>query len=191
MTTALTKRIVVQRQLVAAVRLLYEGADSVVVYSLAANAWEIVDFLATRNGVDSLSNQTRQNVSSGKDLKIDYINSPYRNFFKHADRDPDATIPPLQDGNVVSLVYLAVEDYMRLYGASPIEFQVYQLWYLAKNEEKVASIEMEHVLGSTREIFPGIRGVARDEQLSMARAVLLAARRDQELLNDPRTEENL
>lgn len=188
MTAPLTKRVVAQRQLVAAIRLLYDGADLVPVYSLAANAWEIIDTLATRAGVDSISNQTREHIPLGKDLKYNYINSPYRNFFKHADKDPDASVPPLKDGNVESIVFLAVEDYLRLSGMSPVEFQVYQLWYLAKNEEKLSTDAMARVLNDIRGKFPNIRNLARGEQLSMARSVLASAQNDSDLKKDPRTE---
>lgn len=191
MAAALTKRVVAQRQLVAAIRLLYDGADLVAVYSLAANAWEIIDTLAARAGLDSISNQTREHIPLGKDLKFDYINSPYRNFFKHADRDPDASVPPLKDENVESIVFLAVEDYLRLFGMSPIEFQVYQLWYLAKNEEKLSADAMARVLDEIRAAFPNIRKLSRDGQLSMARSVLASAQSDEDLKKDSRTEECL
>lgn len=184
----LTKRVVAQRQLVASIRLLYDGADLVPVYSLAANAWEIIDTLATRAGIDSISNQTREHIPLGKDLKCSYINSPYRNFFKHADNDPDASLPPLKDENVESIIFLAVEDYLRMFGMSPVEFQVYQLWYLAKNEEKLSTDAIGCVLDDIREAFPNIRSLIRGEQLSMARSVLALAQKDDDLGKDPRTE---
>jgi hypothetical protein len=191
MAASLTKRVVAQRQLVAAIRLFFDHADLVPVYSLAANAWEIVDTLATRAGIDSISDQTREHILPGKNLKSDYINSPYRNFFKHADRDPDASVPPLKDGNVESVVFLAVEDYLRLFGMSPVEFQVYQLWYLAKYEEKLSSGAKARVLDDIRKAFPNIRNLARGEQLSMARSVLASVQADSDLRGDPRTEGHL
>ena len=184
----LTKRIVAQRQLVAAIRLLFNEADLVPVYSLAANAWEIIDTLATRAGIDSISNQAREQIPLDRDLKYHYINSPYRNFFKHADRDPDASVPPLNDGNVESIVFLAVEDYLRLFGMSPIEFQVYQLWYLAKYAEKLSTKAMARVLDEIRVTFPNIRELTRGEQLSMARSALASAQADADLKKDSRTE---
>ena len=168
--------------------MLYDGADLVAVYSLAANSWEIIDTLASRAGVDSISNQTRENVPPGKDLKYHYINSPHRNFFKHANRDPDASVPALEDENVESIVFLAVEDYLRLFGMSPPEFQVYQLWYLAKNEEKLSADATARVLNDIREVFPNIRSLARSEQLSMVRSVLVSAQNNSDLKKDPRTE---
>ncbi|WP_240786951.1 hypothetical protein [Ramlibacter rhizophilus] len=92
MTTPLTKFDVASRQLATAIRLFFDGADPISVFSLAANAWEVIDVLCTRARVTSASTQTRGHLTAGKDLKRDYINSPFRNFFKHADRDPDAVL---------------------------------------------------------------------------------------------------
>jgi hypothetical protein len=53
---------VAKRQLVIAIRLLFDGEDSVLILSLAANAWEIIEVLCNREGVLSFSNQTRENI---------------------------------------------------------------------------------------------------------------------------------
>jgi hypothetical protein len=119
MKPSLTKVDVARRQLVTAIRLLFDEGDSVSIFSLAANAWEVIDVLCNKAGVLSFSNQTREHIQGGKDLKYDYINSPYRNFFKHADRDPEAISSPLKDSDVDSLIFLAVEDYLRLRKRSP------------------------------------------------------------------------
>lgn len=87
MDTNLSKIDVARRQLITAIRLLFDGEDSVSIFSLAANAWEIIDVLCKNADVSSLSNHARENIPTGKNLKYDYINSPYRNFFKHADND--------------------------------------------------------------------------------------------------------
>lgn len=188
MSGELTKHVAARQQLATAVQLLFEDGDLVSVYSLAANAWEIIDFLASRAGVDSLSNQTRENISSGKDLKFDYVNFPYRNFFKHADRDPDAVLSPLKEKDVEAIVFLAVEDYIRLFRKSPVEFQVFQLWYLSRNVEKLSSESMARVMTDISAYFPNIRSLSRTEQLVMARKGLADAYADSELLGDPRTE---
>ncbi|WP_373379923.1 hypothetical protein [Cupriavidus nantongensis] len=185
--TTLTKIDVARRQLVTAIRLLFNGEDSVSVFSLAANSWEIVDVLCTRDDVESLSKQVRGNLPSGKDLKYDYINAPYRNFFKHADRDPDAVVD--FDENVAeSMVFLAVEDYLRLNRRMPIEMQVYQLWYLAINPEKLSGEAMADLKRPIAQAFPGIADLYRSEQLAMGHRVLMGARNDAELIADPATE---
>lgn len=188
MADSLTKRIVAQRQLVTAIRLLFDNVDLVPIYSLAANAWEIIDTLATLANVNSISSQARENVPLGKDLKLDFVNSPYRNFFKHADRDPGATIPPLKEAYVDSVIFLGVEDYLRLFGMSPPEFQVFQLWYLALHEEKLAHEHFDRIIPLIASEFPNIRSLAREDQLTMARATLHFAWKDNDLLEDTRTE---
>lgn len=89
-----------RRQLITAIRLFFDGGDAVSVYSLASNAWEIIDVLCTNAVVESFSKQVRGNMPFGHTLKY-YINEPCRNFFKHADQDPnpDNSIE-LSDANV-------------------------------------------------------------------------------------------
>lgn len=125
MTVTLTKREAARRQIKTAIELFFADGDPVSVYSLTANGWEIVDLLCTRAGIDSVSNQTREHAGPEKDLKRDYINSPYRNFFKHADRDPDGVLEGFNDKLNDAILFLAVEDYIRLFESSPVEFQVF------------------------------------------------------------------
>lgn len=188
MEHSLTKTDVSRRQLVTAIRLLFDEEDSVSVFSLAANAWEVIDVLCNKAGVVSLSNQTREHIQGGKDLKYDFINSPYRNFFKHADRDPEAISPPLKDSDVDSLVFLAVEDYLRLQKKSPVEFQVFQLWFMSIYTDKVSAESLSEIIGAIQSTFPNIGSLERTDRLAMGKKVLVDARADQELLNDPLTE---
>ena len=138
--------------------------------------------------VDSLSLQTRENVPQGKELKRNYINSPYRNFFKHADSDHHATVPPVPDSLVDSVLFLAVEDYIRLKQKSPLQFQVFQLWYIAMHPAKLDPGVAEKVLASASQVFPGITDSPRPAQLALGAQMLQHAARDAELLADARTE---
>ncbi len=171
-----------------AIQLLFDSGDPVSIYSLAANAWEVIDALCDKASVDSISSQTREHLPEGKDLKRDYVNSPYRNFFKHADRDPDAVLPSFDESNVDSIIFLAVEDYLRLLKKSPVEFQVFQLWYLAANVEKVSTDSLHEILQSIESTFPNIRDLPRKERIVMGRRVLEDALKDNELVRDNRTE---
>ena len=188
MQPSLTKIDVARRQLVTAIRLLFDGEDSVSIFSLAANAWEVIDVLCNKAGVDSFSNQAREQIQGGKDLKRDFINSPYRNFFKHADQDGEAVLLPLKDSDVDSLIFLAVEDYLRFQKKSPVEFQVFQLWFMCIYTDKVSAEALSEVLGAIKSKFPNINSLVRADCLAMGKKVLVDAREDQELLNDPLTE---
>jgi len=167
---------------------LFDGEDRVSVYSLAANAWEVVDALSSREGIETVSNQTRENLMPGKDLARDYINSPYRNFFKHADRDPDEELDDFSDSRLDSLIYLAVEDYMRLSNKGPIEFQVFQLWHLLSNLEKVRESRLLEIQTAAERIFGQLDGRSRSDKLSAGKRALEAASKEKGILDDPRTE---
>ena len=184
----LTKIEVARRQLVTAIQLFFEGGDPVSIYSLASNAWEVIDVLCNKAGVSSMSNETRGHVPAGKDLKRDYVNSPYRNFFKHADRDPDAKLSSFDESNVDSIMMLAVEDYIRLNKRSPVEFQAFQLWYLATHIDKVADAALAKVLRPVDRFLPNIRNLSRPDQIDMGKRFLSEANRDKALLADVRTE---
>ncbi|MGL4318006.1 MAG: hypothetical protein ACRCTL_15505 [Pseudomonas sp.] len=188
MNTPLTKIDAARRQLATAINLLFSEGDPVSVYSLATNAWEIIDTLCERQGIESASAQTREHLPEGKILKRDYINSPYRNFFKHADRDPDEVLEEFSESSADSVLFLAVEDYLRLLKKSPIEFQVFQLWYLAIHVEKIAPDALTEITEQIEYAFPSIRELPRCERLAIGRKVIEEARNDQELLKDSRTE---
>jgi hypothetical protein len=178
-------------QLVTAIRLFFDDSDPVSIFTLAANAWEIVDVLCCKNGIDSLSNQSRKHIPGGKDLKYDFVNSPFRSFFKHADRDPDACLEGFDDQKCDSMIFLGVEDYMRLHKKSPLEFQVFQLWYLAVHIEKVADDALNGILDSIETYFPNIRALTRVEQKRMGKLALLDTRQDAALAGDPGVEPSL
>jgi hypothetical protein len=188
MGLTLKKIDVARRQLVTAIRLFFDGGDPVSIYSLAANSWEVIDALCVSTGVQSLSQQTRTHIASGKDLKSNYINSPYRNFFKHADRDPDAVLDSFQDRDVDSIIFLATEDYIRFLGKSPVELQVFQLWYLGCNTAMVATNNMASVLDACNVLFPKLEYLERGQQIAAGWEALERARADIELIQDPKTE---
>lgn len=188
MTATLTKKDVARRQLLTAIQLFFHHGDGISIYSLASNAWEVIDVLCTTAGVDSISNQTRDHVPSGRDLKRDYVNSPYRNFFKHADRDCDAVLDNFDESNVDSILMLAVEDYIRMNKRSPAEFQVFQLWYLATHIDKLADAALDKVLRSVEAALPNIRNLPRREQIDMGARLLRESRTDRDFRSDPRTE---
>ena len=127
-------------------------------------------------------------LTAGKDLKRDYINSSFRNFFKHADRDPDGVLEDFEAPNVDPVLFLAVEDYIRMRGRSPVEFQVFQLWFLACHPEKIASDRAADVLIAADRMFPGIATLARERQIAMGHRALQLALTDAGVRNDARTE---
>ena len=189
MSEPLTKTIVARRQLATAIELFFAGRDVVSIYSLAANAWEIIDVLCIKAEIESMSVQARGYIPVvGKDLKKNYVNYPHRNFFKHADKDSDETREPLSQTHVEGLIYLAVEDYIRLNRRSPLQLQVFQLWYLAKHPEKLDPAVAKELIDGVTQSFPGLESLPYHAQLERGSQMLEQASLDQSLLADPRTE---
>ena len=188
MRIALTKLDVARSQLAVAIRLFFDDQDPVSVYTLAANAWEIVDKLCKIRDVDSLSKQTRENLRHSQSLRRDLINQPYRNFFKHADKDPEGTIEGFSDDKNDHLLILGTEDLLRLEQSKLFECQIFQIWYLAVYEEKIANEALESVLPTVRQELPGIGNVSRSKQKRMGRELLQRTSKDEELISDPLTD---
>lgn len=181
-----------RRQLITAIRLFFEDGDTVSVYSLASNAWEIIDVLCMKAAVKSFSKQVQENMQVGHTLKY-YINEPCRNFFKHANQDPnpDHSIE-LSDANVQAVLFLAVEDYMRYRQRGPVEAQVFQAWFIAVFPEKLADdLASQSKLEYARLAFPGISALSLPDQIKMGREMLDAACKDVELAADPKTEDSI
>ncbi|EOA06565.1 hypothetical protein HFRIS_002359 [Herbaspirillum frisingense GSF30] len=181
-----------RRQLVTAIRLFFDGGDFVSVYSLASNAWEVIDALCEKANVESFSKEARESLQAGHTLKY-YINEPCRNFFKHANQDPDpGSSVELSVSNVQALLFLAVEDYLRYRRGGPIEAQVFQAWFVAVFPEKIAdNPDAQSKLKHVGRAFPGITTLASVDQIKMGREVLEAAYKDEEVVGDPRTEPSL
>jgi hypothetical protein len=178
-----------RRQLITAIRLFFDGGDAVSVYSLASNAWEIIDVLCTKAVVESFSKQVRGNMPVGHTLKY-YINEPCRNFFKHADEDPnpDNSIE-LSDANVQAVLFLAVEDYIRYRQGGPVEVQVFQAWFVAVFPEKIADdFDTQFKLELANLAFPFISGLTLPDQIRTGREVLDVACKDVEIMAHPKTE---
>lgn len=188
-----TKIDAARRQLTTAIRLFFDGGDPVSVYSLASNAWEVIDVLCTSARVESFSKQARETLPAGHTLKY-YINEPCRNFFKHAEQDPnpDSSVE-LREANVAAILFLAVEDYIRFRQGGPVEAQVFQLWFIAVFPEKVAEDDpvAQSKLESAKLAFPGIATLASSGKIEMGRQVLEAARKDAGLAADPKTEPSI
>jgi len=188
-----TKVDAARRQLITAIRLFFDGGDPVSVYSLASNAWEIIDVLCTSTGVESFSKQGRENLPAGHTLKY-YVNEPCRNFFKHAEQDPNPNSSvELREADVAAILFLAVEDYIRFRQGGPLEVQVFQAWFIAVFPEKVTEDDStaQSKLEDAKLVFPGIATLDPFDRIEMGRKVLESASKDAQLAADPKTEPSL
>ncbi len=73
------------------------------------------------------------------------------------------------------MLFLAVEDYVRLNGRSPVQFQVFQLWYLAKYPAKLTPCVSDELMQEIAAAFPGLTSLPRNAQFAHESAVQLAS----------------
>jgi len=90
---AISKVDAARRNLAAAIRLFFEHGDPIAIHTLGAAAQSIIRDIAKSRGLEhtSILHDHPDIPPEARKQWIDILNAP-RNFFKHADRDPDATL---------------------------------------------------------------------------------------------------
>ena len=129
MTLTVTKLEAASRQLDTAIRLFFSGGDVVSVHTLAVAAANIFADIAEHQNA-GVSWRTRTRDDSGLSTKeLKRILHDEWNFFKHADREPNAT---LEFNDLVSedVMFMAVLDCGDLQPTT-CPMQAFQIWYIA------------------------------------------------------------
>ena len=88
-----TKTDAARRNLAAAIRLFFERGDPIAIHTLGAAAQTIIREVAKSRGLKhtSLLHDHPHIRPEARKVWIDILNTP-RNFFKHADKDPNGTL---------------------------------------------------------------------------------------------------
>lgn len=135
-TLELTKINVAEALIKTAVRLFFEDGDPVPVYALANAAREILTSVGAHEGVTTLLHAL--GARDGKTLQeLTTESRKIANFFKHADRDPQAKIEFRED-EVNSVLAIACQDFGRITGGMPVEAQIYEVWVYSLAYAKVS-----------------------------------------------------
>jgi hypothetical protein len=140
----LTPILVARSQLLTAIDLFFADRDPVSVQALAGNARELLEDLCRQGGVRPMTELLMQD-HPGKPRKDIYkALNLYRNCFKHlggtegARQDDQITLDQFDDSKNEPLLYICVEDYVRLQKAMPMPMQVLQAWFCALHVDLLA-----------------------------------------------------
>lgn len=115
----------------------------------------------------------------------------YRNCFKHvgdteaARKDDQLTLDQFDDTKNEYLLYVCVEDYLRLREKSPVAMQILQAWFCALHVELLSQQELGEIF---LKAFPGIGEMSRSQQKRGGLGVLRKFENDTTLLSHPDTE---
>lgn len=173
-----TKLDVAEREIIAAVRLLFDGGDPIPIYMLANAAREIVATLCEKRGVRSMVDAIQESYPSLKRKEIYRISSKYASFFKHADNDPDAVLDGFDPGEAETALWVACFDFGRLCGGKPPEADAFELWFFA-TRDLLESLGMGQIEG-----LGGIHTLLRGEQIAIGKRFLDAACADAPAVKD-------
>lgn len=184
---SLSKQEVARRQLVTAINLFFDHGDSVSIYTLGQAAWEVLDALCKNQEKIRIREEIKK-VNSLTSKEVYKISTYGRNFFKHADKDPEATLEGFKDEFNDLVLFAASYDYTQISGHSPIELQLFKLWYFAVYPEKAPKEGFEDIIEAANENFPDIQKETRAKQKLAGKERLIKARKDVTILKAPDTD---
>lgn len=126
---------VARRQLITAIRMFFNGDDDISVYSLICNAGDIYQSLCLRRGLGSALDTLVGQLPSFTRKTITEEVFAARNFFKHADRDPDAELE-FGYNSVRGMLFMVVLDALRLLNDDlDPAIRLYLKWFLTTAPE--------------------------------------------------------
>ena len=100
-------------------------------------------------------------------------------------RDDAAILAAFDDRNNDATLFIGWRDYQAVTRKLPLPAQVFQVWWYALNEEKLAPGANAAVI---RQAFPDIMKAGRKEQKRRLRRAIEKYRNDPLVMNDPHTE---
>lgn len=115
----------------------------------------------------------------------------YYNAFKHLTtrqgdtRDDAELLSEFDDYHNDALLFIAWTDFMAASALTPIEAQVFQVWFYASHPEKLARREdADRFLA----VFPKLNELPRAQRKAGLRAQIAKARKNADVMADPRTD---
>jgi hypothetical protein len=182
---------VAKRQLVAAIRLFFQGYDPIVVYSLAHNAREILAEICHYENKSGITDFIADTYNVGR-KDVFRISARYSNFFKHANRDPRGVLDEFNEEDIDGILYSAVHDLSELQGyVIPVECQVYTVWFfVAYPASKVIDVEADFS-DEAKNLLDGLPFLERREQKNRGFKLLQFSLETSELMQDPRTDRSM
>lgn len=143
-----------KRQLETFIRLYFSSGDPVAMHTLAAAAFNVIrDLNKKRGGAPTIQEKLFDNVRPEHHKSLREKLAEAQNFFKHADRDHDATLE--FNPEFAKLIAMdACSKYTELTGESPPLFQIFNGWMMITNQEIfVIPVEQRFKLADVAKTF--------------------------------------
>ena len=183
-----------RRQLGTALALYLADEDPVSVHCLAGGGCEVIEFYASKAGREPFVTHILSENSDFNITKLRNLQRQYWNAFKHAtrkaregqvERDDETLLAGFNDEQNDVALFIGWTDYARATGTMPIEAQVHQAWYLAKNPSK---LNPKHSPEPYQRLFPNIAMSCRRDQKKLLHEKIEWARCNVEMMKHPQTD---
>lgn len=158
-------------QLTTAIELFFADGDPISIRTLLGSAWNILHDLLSKTNLESSRDWITQSFPQHSPNQIIGILKDDWNFFKHADRDPDALLE-FDDSVNEALLMFAVNDFAQLTKATTFPMEIYQFWFIAKNEKIFKDVKQENLFEFSKFVFPNIVRADLSQQKNLARQAL-------------------
>lgn len=134
-----------KRQLEAAIHLFFRAGDPVSIHTLAGAAFRILDDIGSKQDIKSIHKQLLDWVKLEKKDEVSKAINAAKNFFKHADSDPNGIIK----FNPESTTYYLMDASRMYYSLSqqnvPI-FKLYDIWFAVRHPDIMLPDENQKLL---------------------------------------------
>lgn len=152
----------------------------------------MIEGVAETAGYSTLSThilETHPDIEMGKirALRNQHWNA-IKHFYAHdrkRERDDHELMATFSDDQNDMPLFMGWFDYVQVTGKLPIPVQVFQVWWYAIHEEKLANDVARMGINA---LFPGLRNRDRSEQKRRLRRAIERFKNRKELTQDPRTE---
>ena len=136
MSLPITKIEAARSQLETAIRIFLTDGDPVSIHTLTNAARGILQDLGSQRGVRGLMEEAIANVDPHLQKVVREVVARPRNFFKHADRDPDGALVFSADVNIANILD-AVTLYQELTGETPGICLAFLAWFFVRYKERL------------------------------------------------------
>lgn len=166
-----TKLDAARRQLETAITLLFTSGDAISTHTLAYAAFGILKDVAGHRGGSGVMATAEALVSAGRKGEFWKGFSRAGNFFKHADRDPDAVLIGMPEEENEALISIALSIYEGLGCIKSVELQAFSLWWSCINFERICDVK-EPFISWLNENHGRLHADSRKELLELGRELL-------------------
>jgi len=183
--------VVARSQLLTAIDIFFNDRDAVSVHVLASNAREMLESLCRLAAVEPITELFLRDHPNKPKKDVYATLKLYRNCFNRVGKTweerktEQAILNQFDDGKNEYLLYVCVENYVRLRGSSPFPMQVFHAWFYALHLDLLGPVYPRQKF---RDLFPKISQMDRYQQKRAALGVIKQSFDDPQVLANPQTE---